>query len=128
MFATMGLKKLDLFLYIPGKASDYSAELRQNAMGTIEPPPLDKVKSKATAIAIMDTVSQAQKQPLEWLTLHITRTGYSDRAQSYLMHAKMQVRRANEGDVQGDGNYEVRGNQTWEGAADLNEQLMLNEE
>jgi hypothetical protein len=128
MFATMNLRKLDLFLHLPQASSDFSTELRQNAMGTIAAPPLDKDKSKMAAITIMKNVSQAQERPLEWLTLHISRTGYFDRGQPFLMHAKMQVRRRPEIDIQGDDDYEVRGNQTWEGMADLDEQLMLIEE
>ena len=72
----MRLKKLDIFLHIPDEASDYSAKLNQNAMGTISPPPLDKKGSVAAATVIADSISQKQEYPLERLTMYIYRTGY----------------------------------------------------
>jgi hypothetical protein len=136
------------------EATEFSARLKQDAMGTISPPPIDKVKSKKAAIEIMQTISGERKQrkwlplsfaeiehadtcprgpkrPLEWLTLHFTRTGYMDRAQPYEMWGSMQVRRSKSGHIGGDGEeaYEVRGKQDWAGEdIDLREELLFEEE
>jgi hypothetical protein len=143
--STMNLVKLDLFLHLPNEACDYSAELRQDAMGTIPAPPLDRERSKKAANGIIKTISKAQTQPpeclelhtvsnaqrrpLEWLTLHFTRTGYSDRFQPYQMCADMQVRRSKNEEAEGDEGYEVRGRQSWsEGAAKLHDELLFEEE
>lgn len=128
---TMNLRKLDLFLHLPFEASDYSEQLRQDAMGTIRPPPLDKGKSKTAAIEILETISQAQGWPLEKLTLHFARTGLEDRAQPYMMHTKMQVRRSKDqkdDNVLDDKEYEFRGRGEWFGAAGLEEELLLEED
>lgn len=124
----MNLKKLDLFFHLPGGASDYSAELQQNAMGTIAPPPLSKDSTKKAAITIMELISQTQKRPLEWLTLHISRTGYEDRAQPYLMQTNMQLRRRKDEHLEGDQQYEVRGSTEWRGLIPIEVQMALEEE
>jgi hypothetical protein len=124
----MNLRKLDLFLNLPWEASDFSAALQQDMWGSIPAPCFEKETSKAAAIAIMETVSQAQEQPLEWLTLHFTRVGMYDRGQTYLMWAKMQVRRRIKEDRASGEEYEIRGKQEWEDVVGLREELSLNEE
>lgn len=120
----MRLKKLDIYLHIPGEASDFSDKLVQDVMGSIEPPRLNKKSSIAAAISIADEISERQKLPLEWLTLHISRTGYYDRFQSYLMHAALQLRRT-DGPIDADrGSYEVRGKTDWDDLFPLEEDLL----
>jgi hypothetical protein len=90
-------------------------------MGTISPPRIDREGSKAAAIAIMETISEAQGKPLEILTLHLARTGYEDRAQPYIMHGNMQLRRA------ADGKYTLRGKQAWSWGAQFEEELLFSD-
>jgi hypothetical protein len=131
--------------------NEFSARLKQDAMGTIAPPPIDKVKSKKAAIEIMQTVSGEKKQgkwlplsldemdtgyrgpkrSLEWLTLHFTRIGYMDRGQPYQMCGNIQVRRSKNAHVGGceDEAYEVRGGQDWGVEdVDLQEDILFEEE
>lgn len=88
----MNLKYLELFLHLPNKATVYSAMLEQDVMGTIPSPPLDAEGCRTSAITIMESISKAQSYPLENLTLHLARTGYSDRFQPYLMRGLLHVR------------------------------------
>jgi hypothetical protein len=90
-------------------------------MGTISPPKIDREGSKAAAMAIMGTISEAQGKSLEMLTLHLARTGYEDRAQPYIMHGNVQLRRA------ADGKYTVRGKQAWSWGAQLEEELLFSD-
>jgi len=124
----MNLKKLDLFLHLPGAASAYCAKLETDVMGTIPPPPLDKDGTRNAAIAIMETISKAQERPLERLTLHLARTGYSDRFQPYMMNTKMQLRRSKDENAVGDSKYEVRGKQAWRGISQLHEEMLFEED
>jgi hypothetical protein len=124
----MSLRKLDIFLHIPGETSDYSDKLKQDAMGSIEPPALDKKRTRIAAIKIMEAMSKNHNKPLEWLTLHITRTGYEDRAQPYLMHAGMQLRRSKGNGAAAETKYEVRGKMKWFGLSSLDEELIFEEE
>jgi hypothetical protein len=125
----MNLKKLQIFLHLPREACDYSAELKQDVMGNIPPPPIDRASSKKAAIGIIETISKAQERSLEWLTLHFTREGYYDRFQPYLMWGNMQVRRSKDNNADGDNAYEVRGRQTWDSrAATLHDELIFEEE
>ncbi len=82
-------------------------------MGTIPPPPFSIDRAKTAAIKIMETITQTQKRPLEWLTFHITRTGFEDRAQPYNMAGAMQFRRRKEGAKEGEVQYEFRGSKDW---------------
>lgn len=128
LISSMRLEKLDLFLHLPDEASDYSAELTQDAMGTRPAPELDIEGSRKAAVKIMEDVSRAQIRPLERLTLHIVRTGRSDRWQPYLMFGKLQVRRPKGEGLVGDDVYEFRGKQEWGGMGDLQEELSLEED
>ncbi|KAF2831092.1 hypothetical protein CC86DRAFT_134764 [Ophiobolus disseminans] len=122
---SMNLKKLDLFLHLPDHATVYSEQLEQDAMGSIEAPPLDIDGSRAAAIGIMETISKAQERPLEKLTLHFARTGRSDRCQPYMMDTMMHLRRSKEEGAVGDSKYEVRGNQSWWGVSELQQEIMF---
>lgn len=124
----MNLKKLDVFFHLPGSASDYSEALQQDTMGSMKAPPLNKDGAKRAAINIAETISNRQAKPLEWLTLHFGRTGYQDRAQTYLMQAKLQLRRDKNAAIAGDDKYEVRGNQNWFGLQPLEDELLLEED
>lgn len=124
----MRLKKLDLYLHIPGTANAYSAKLVQNAMGTIAPPPLDKQSATAAAIGIAEVVSDAQQDSLEWLTLHLARTGYSDRCQVYMMYSRLQLRRTAYDGVEQDRRWERRGEMEWYGWPSLREDLLFERE
>jgi hypothetical protein len=130
----LNVKKLDLFLHVPMSKSDFAAELTQNAMGTISSPPFTKEEAAKSAIKLMDDLV-ASKPRLEWLTLHFTRTGLQDRAQPYLMHAAMQVRRGRKkscNEISGKDKikyeYEVRGRQEWGDLTSFEDELRLLEE
>jgi hypothetical protein len=98
-------------------------------MGTIPAPRLEKAGSKAGAIEIMETISKAQDQSLEHLTLHFVRQGYQDRFQPYLMWGSMQLRRGKDDTKLGADAYEVRGFQeNWSGRPDLALQVLFEEE
>lgn len=79
------------------------------------------------AINIMELISKTQGQPLECLTLHITRTGYEDRAQPYLMRTDMQLTRSNDGNSKEKQQYEVRGSTKWRGTMPGKVQIALEE-
>ncbi|KAH7397158.1 hypothetical protein BKA66DRAFT_546225 [Pyrenochaeta sp. MPI-SDFR-AT-0127] len=128
LLCTLNLKKLDLFLHLPQSASEYSDELRQNAGGTIAPPPLNRGNTEKAALSLMEKISQAQEEPLEWLTLHLARTGFQDRAQPYLMQAKLQLRRSKDVKSDSDPKYEYRGNAQWNGLSSIEDVLALEAE
>jgi len=123
IISTMNLKKLDIFLRIPDAASDYSDAIIFDFFGSTPAPPLDKEKSKKAAIEIAERISEKQKNPLHWLTLHISRVGYQDRAETYLMQAKLQLRRTE--DARAEEKYEIRGSMQWYGLLSLEEELSL---
>lgn len=93
VLSSMRLKKLDLYLHIPGGANAYSAKLTQDAMGSIAPPQAGEKGCVAAAINIAEVLSGAQQDDLQWLTLHLARTGYSDRCQPYMTYTGLQLRR-----------------------------------
>lgn len=123
----MNLKKLDIFLRISDSASDYSDTLEFNFLNPVAPPPLDKERSKKAAIEIAEKISEKQKSPLQWLTLHISRTGYMDRAEPWLMQAKLQLRRKEDAHANAvaEEKYEVRGSMEWYSLLSLEEELSL---
>ncbi|KAF1976981.1 hypothetical protein BU23DRAFT_550929 [Bimuria novae-zelandiae CBS 107.79] len=126
IISSMNLKKLDMFLHIGDAACDYSSTLQQNPMGTIPAPPLDKEGSVAAAMKIAEAVS-GKKERLEWLTMHITRTGYSDRYQPYMMDTAFQLRRNECATAAGGEKYNVRGKMAWYSTHDLSEELLFEE-
>jgi hypothetical protein len=68
-------------------------------MGIIPTPKFDVKGSRRAASQIADRMSTGHKHALVTLNLHIERTGYMDRAQAYLMQAKMQLRRSERDDA-----------------------------
>jgi hypothetical protein len=114
----MNLEKLDLSLSLPWEANDYSAEQIQDISGSTSPS-LNKETSQRAAVMLMNDISAAQSQPLDRLTLHISRVGAYDRAQSYRMYAKLQVRRSKGKGPGGSDVIEFRGKQRWAGMEDL---------
>lgn len=127
IISTMNLKKLDLFVRIPDAASAYSDKLVFDFLNPQPDPPLDKARSKQAAIAIAEQISAKQQHPLDWLTLHISRVVYRDRAEPFLMQAKLQLRRREDAsaDAGGEEKYEVRGSMAWYGLLSLEEELSL---
>ena len=123
----MDLKKLDLFLHIPTEASEYSDKLVQNMMGSIAPPPLNKKSSIKAATDIALYVSNRQADELDWLTLHISRTGSIDRAQPYMMFSGLQLRRNERVDGATSSKYNVRGSMEWRWFSSIEEEIMFNE-
>lgn len=128
VLSTMHLKKLDLHLHIPDEASEYSDKLVQDAMGTIPHPLLNKQGSIAAAINIAEAISESQPNPLQWLTLHLSRTGYEDRAQPYMMHTGLQIRRNHRTNQRRESKYSVRGKMDWYYGLPPPEELLLFEE
>jgi hypothetical protein len=123
LLSSMNLKKLDLFIHLPKDACAFSDKLSQDAYGRIPAPPLKKLESKEVAFRLMETIFQSQAHPLQWLTLHFTRTGFMDRFQPYLMSANLQARRS----TKGAHDYEFRGQQKWCDAC-FDDELQLEEE
>ncbi|KAF1924237.1 uncharacterized protein M421DRAFT_8898 [Didymella exigua CBS 183.55] len=128
VLSSMRLKKLDLYLHIPDEASEFSEKLVQDAWGTIAPPLLDKKGSISAAISIAEIVSESQQGVLQWLTLQLSRTGYSDRYQPYMMYSKLQLRRNSyTGEIRG-RKWDVRGSMDWYGVPSFEEDLRFEEE
>jgi hypothetical protein len=123
----MKLRNLDIFLHLSSEASDYSARLEQNAMGTIPEPPINKENTRRAAIEIMETVSQGQSVPLDCLTLHISRVGCMDRFQTYMMWCEVRLKRKEDTNVVGDKMYEFRGDFEWGRPQETNEELLFKE-
>jgi hypothetical protein len=123
----MKFKKLDLYLHIPDEASDYSDKLVQDAFGSIPPPALDKKRSVTAAINIAEVLSESQQDTLQWLTLRLSRTGYSDRYQPWMMHTKLQLRRNGYPGRIGEQMWDVHGKMDWYGLPPLEEDLLFEE-
>jgi hypothetical protein len=121
----MKLTKLDLYLHIPGEASDYSDELVQNAMGTIAPPKLNQRSAITAAISIAEVLSESQHGALQWLTLHLSRTGYSDRYQPWMMSTKLQLRRTSYAGQVRERKWDVRGGLDWDDIYSLGNELQF---
>jgi hypothetical protein len=127
LFGNRNLRSLDVFLLLPSTACEFSAELRQDVMGEIPPPPLDQEKAKRAAFEMMEIVSQGHREPLRRLTLHFTRKGYYDRFQPYLMYGDVQVRRTGTESAVEEKRYEFGGKQEWSQSQGSDEQLMFEE-
>lgn len=110
----MNLRKLDLYMELPSEACEYSAAVEGNAMDGSNNPPLDKSNTIAAATRIADMISQKQKDPLECLTMRISRQLFGDRFQPCNTHTGFQLR--SKGQKEGDEDrYEVRGKMEWWG-------------
>lgn len=124
---SMRLKKLDLYLHIPQEASEYSAELIQDWMGNIKAPELEKEGSITAATSIAEAISGSQHDDLQWLTLHLSRTGLSDRFQTYLMRTRLQLRRNEFTCDKHCSRWIVRGKMDWHDDCSFEEDLYLEE-
>jgi hypothetical protein len=121
----MKLTKLDLYLHIPAEASDYSVRLVQNAMGSIAHPELNQRNSITAAINIAEVLSKSQHGVLQWLTLHLSRTGYSDRYQPWIMRTRLQLRRNSYAGKVRERKWDVRGGLDWDDIYSLGNELQF---
>lgn len=124
----MNLRKLELYLEIPSEASEYSERLQGDAMRGSNNPPLNRTQSIAAATRIADSISEKQKDPLEWLTLHISRALYEDRFQPYMTYTAFQLRRKERPGTD-EEKYHVRGKMDWwwYSSLPLQEELLFEE-
>lgn len=86
----MNLRKLDIWMQIPGGDSEYSEKTARNSG---EGPGLDRKGCATAAQRIVDAISQKQKHPIERLTLHVTRTWYDIRFDPYDERSVFQLRK-----------------------------------
>ncbi|KAL5387910.1 hypothetical protein DPSP01_003309 [Paraphaeosphaeria sporulosa] len=112
VLSKMNLRKLDLYMDLPSQASEYSEALQGDAMSGSNNPPLKRSQSIAAATRIADKISQKQKDPLEWLTVRISRSFYMDRFQPYNGYTAFQLRRQERPSAK-EEKYCVRGNMNW---------------
>jgi hypothetical protein len=128
VLSSMKLKKLDLYLHTPGEANDYSDKLVQDIWGNIPAPQLDRDHSIAAAIGIADILSESSQGAFQWLTLHLSRTGYADRCQPWMMNSKLQLRRRRHADQLRERKWDVRGKFDWFHSPTLKDDLLFEEE
>jgi hypothetical protein len=124
LMSRMNLERLDLFLNLPGAANDYCGELIPRGMGEMRSPSLDKKRSQAAAVEMMQNLAAGPGRWLERLTIHLTRMASWDRGDPCKLWAKLQVRqdkhRAGEQD-----HFEFRGKQEWNFEEKMEEDLEL---
>lgn len=130
----MQLKKLDLCVHISYAACELSDELVAEMWGGVIPP-INRHGAINAAIKIAEAISASQPDPLQCLTLDISRGGHGDRGDWWPMGARFQIR--NKGGPRGPrgDKYEVRGTVDWynpgymdyNGRTSLREQLLLEE-
>jgi hypothetical protein len=118
----MNLERLDLFLHLPGTANDYCGELIQERTGTSSPS-LDKKRSQAAAVGMMQNLAAGSGHWLKRLTLHLTRMTYDERADPIELWAKLQVRQSKRTGAQ--DHFEFRGKQQWDRQEKMEEDLEL---
>jgi hypothetical protein len=111
LVSCMKLERLDLFMDIPGSANDYCGKLIAEGMGAMRSPSLDKKRSQAAAVEMMQNLAIASGHWPERLTLHLTRMSYCDRADPYRLWAKLQVRHSKRAGVH--DHFEFCGKQEW---------------
>ncbi|KAH6858789.1 hypothetical protein AA0118_g11887 [Alternaria tenuissima] len=128
VLSSMKLTKLDLYLHIPGKATDYCDQLTSGTMGAATTPPLDEKRSVAAAVEIAEAISGSQKDALQWLTLHISRMTYGDRADPWEVFTRLQVRQNSYSNRVRGHKWDVRGKMDWYALPSLEEDLLLEEE
>ncbi|CAN9210299.1 unnamed protein product [Alternaria alternata] len=128
VLSSMKLTKLDLYLHIPGKATDYCDQLMGGMMGAATTPPLDEKRSVAAAVEIAEAVSGSQKDGLQWLTLHISRMTYGDRADPWEVFTRLQIRQNSYSNRVRRHKWDVRGKMDWYALPSLEENLLLEEE
>lgn len=128
VLSSMKLTKLDLYLHIPDGTSDYCDQLIPGVMGAATTPPLDEKRSVAAAMKIAEVISGSRQDALQWLTLHISRMTYGDRAYRWEMFSRLQIRRnGHSGRVRG-CEWDVRGKMDWYVLPSLEEDLLFEEE
>ncbi|KAI4908071.1 hypothetical protein J4E85_011735 [Alternaria conjuncta] len=109
----MNLTKLDLWLHIPHEANDYSEKLVQDIWGNIPHPELNKESTVASATGIADRLLGSGQGAFQWLTLHLSREGASDRCQPYMMYSKLQLRLNGRPERTRGDKWDVRGKLDW---------------
>lgn len=107
------LRRLDLFLHIPAEKTEFSDRLVQDVMGTIPAPGLNSEACRKEAQSMIKSFSRAQGVPMECLTLYLSRTGYQDRCQPYLMEGHIQARQVQLGE--NESRIDFRGSAAWKG-------------
>jgi hypothetical protein len=123
LISRIELKRLDLFLNLPGTANDYCGELIPERMGEMRSPSLDKKRSQVAAVEMMQDLAAGSGHWLERLTLHLTRMTYCDRADPCKLWAKLQVRRDKRAGAQ--DYFEFSGKQEWDFKDRIEEDLEL---
>ncbi|KAF7672568.1 hypothetical protein GT037_009599 [Alternaria burnsii] len=128
VLSSMKLTKLDLYIHIPGKATDYCDQLIAGPMGTANTPPLDEERSVAAAMNIAEVISGSRQKALQWLTLHLSRMTYGDRADRWEVFSRLQIRRNGYTSRLRGHEWDVRGKMDWYGLPSLEEDLLFEEE
>lgn len=113
ILSSMRLKKLDLYLHISDSASAYSGKLTQDAVGSIAPPWVDRKGCVAAATNVAEVLSGARQDHLQWLTLQLARTGYSDHCQPYMMCTGLQLLRNEYAGPDRGRRWDRRGDMNW---------------
>ncbi|KAI4703549.1 hypothetical protein J4E89_009970 [Alternaria sp. Ai002NY15] len=124
----LNLTKLDLWLHIPHEANDYSDKLVQDIWGNIPHPELNKESTIASATGIADRLLGSGQGAFQWLTLHLSREGASDRCQPYMMYSKLQLRLNGRSERTRGDKWDVRGKLDWFYESTLVEDLLFEEE
>lgn len=96
----MPLRTLDFFLHLPDGPSSFADEYKPNVYGSAPFPNLNKEGCRNAGAAIADTVSSQKGDTLQALNLNISRTGYEDRFQPYLMSAQVQLKKSDRDDAE----------------------------
>jgi hypothetical protein len=123
LISRINLERLDLFLSLPGRANEYCGKLIPEGMGAMDSPPLDKKRSQAAAVEMMQDLAAGSGHWLERLTLHLTRMACYDRGDPCKLWAKLQVRRDKRAGAQ--DHFEFRGKQEWDYKEKMEEDLEL---
>lgn len=105
----MNLKKIDIFTHLPGNPCDYAGALTSSTMGmgAMSIPKLDRRKSVSAATKIAMSISQKQKEPLECLTMHFSRSAPGDRGDPYTQYAEFQLEKNEQPNSAGETKYYV---------------------
>jgi hypothetical protein len=97
-------------------------------MGAAETPPLDEKRSVAAAVNIAKVISGSRQDALQWLTLHLSRMTYGDRADRCEVFSRLQIRRNGYASRLRGHEWDVRGKMDWYGLSSLEEDLLFEEE
>ncbi|KAF2005990.1 hypothetical protein P154DRAFT_570723 [Amniculicola lignicola CBS 123094] len=112
---TLPLKTLDLYLHLPIGATAFTAEYSPNAYGSAPFPHPNKPGAKDALKEIADTISRAQKHPLERMNVTLARTGFEDRGQPFFVETSAVLGRSDRDDAEelGTGKWKVEGKFRW---------------